>query len=234
MPFSPQLVLSTYVKFTPFATRSRRGYIRDAQERDLGVHLESALRGVIIGDRWPKSGVEVIVTVLEAEEDSWWGDSLSADTRRPGVSGCGLMTVLAGCITVASAAIAEAGIDCVDLVSGGVAALVKGKEDPHGTVTQLILDPCPSEHSEITAACVVGYLSSRDEITEIWTKGDSGNDPESLMDGAVEAAKASRAVLDAAVKESVEKRLPGYEETEVGKAVPKVKSSRRAEDVEMT
>ncbi|RQM08775.1 hypothetical protein DH86_00002491, partial [Scytalidium sp. 3C] len=74
-PFSPHIVLSTHVKFAPFATRKRRGYIRDSSERDLGVHLETALRGVIIGDRWPKSGVEVIITILEGEEDQWWGDN---------------------------------------------------------------------------------------------------------------------------------------------------------------
>ena len=37
----------------------------------------------------------------------------------------GLLGVLAGAITCASAAIADAGIECLDLVSGGVAALVR-------------------------------------------------------------------------------------------------------------
>merc|ERR1711977_657316 len=73
-PFSPHIILSTHVKYAPFATRKRRGYLRDSSERDLGVHLETALRGVIIGDRWPKSGVEVIITILEGEEDQWWID----------------------------------------------------------------------------------------------------------------------------------------------------------------
>ena len=52
--FSSNLLLTTHVKFAPFATRQRRGYVRDASERDLGVHLETALRGVIIGDRRPQ------------------------------------------------------------------------------------------------------------------------------------------------------------------------------------
>ena len=74
VPFSPTIILTTHVKYAPFASRQRRGYIRDASERDLAVHLETAIRGVIIGDRWPKSGVEVIITILEGEEDRWLGD----------------------------------------------------------------------------------------------------------------------------------------------------------------
>jgi len=213
-PFSPHLVLSTYVKFAPFATRQRRGYIRDAGERDLGVHLETALRGVIIGDRWPKSGVDVIVTILEGEEDRWWADEVSGGTGMGAIGGWGMMSVLAGCITVASAAIVDAGIDCVDLVVGGVAALVqdkgrkgKGREDrhvqdPEGMMT--VLDPCPAEHEEIGAACVVGYLSSRDEITELWVKGDAGPSAERIVDRAVEAALAARTVLVEAVMEAAD------------------------------
>lgn len=212
------------MKYAPFAARRRRGYLRDAGERDLAVHLETALRGVIIGERWPKSGVEVIVTVLEGEEDRWWG--YGAD---PGVAeGWGMMTILSGCITVASAAIADAGIDCVDLVSGGMAAIVQ-KTTERNTVQQrrpdsntetlendlqLVMDPCPSEHRQMVAACVVGYLQSRDEITELWAKGDMGSSLDSrlstqigfddLIEGSIEAAAATRIVLTEAVRECAE------------------------------
>ena len=40
-PFSPQLLLSTRIKFAPFAARQRRGYVPDAGERDLVAHLET-------------------------------------------------------------------------------------------------------------------------------------------------------------------------------------------------
>lgn len=186
------------------------------------MHLESALRGIIIGERWPKSGVEIVITVLEGEEDC------SVDGESGGAGGWGLMSILSGCITVASAAITDAGIDCVDLVSGGVAAVVGPRSEKasaqlqipaskYGLSTQIILDPCPSEHWELLAACVVGYLQSRDEITLIWTKGDlphlligQGSDQggvQILMDQAVEAAAAARLVLVEAVKESTELRM---------------------------
>lgn len=169
--------------------------------------METALRGVIIGDRWPKSGVEVIITILEGEEDQWWGDDRGRGLATAGE--WGMMSVLSGCITVASAAIADAGIDCVDVVSGGVAAVVREQ----GKSAALVLDPVPSEHQEILAAAIVAYLPARDEITDLWVKGDIGNQVvqtssyEELADNAVQAALGSHRVLVAALKETADMKL---------------------------
>ncbi|KAF7869699.1 hypothetical protein EAF04_004483 [Stromatinia cepivora] len=211
-PFSPHMILQTHVKYAPFAARRRRGYVRDTSERDLGVHLETALRGVIIGDRWPKSGVEINITILEGEEDHWWGDDKSFGSLTAG--GWGMMSVLSGCITVASAAIADAGIDCVDVVSGGVAALVRSPANSEQeSSTSLVLDPVPSEHKEILAACIVAYLPARDEITDLWVKGDIGHSTESsnddpsyeeLTENAVQAALGAHRVLIGALKETAD------------------------------
>jgi exosome complex component MTR3 len=80
---------------------------------------------------------------------------------------------------------------------------------------KLLLDPDPSEHRTITAACVVAYLPGRDEITQLWMKGDtshialSGGDKRSghdvLLDGAVDAARSVQSVLAEAVRESGER-----------------------------
>lgn len=160
-PFSPHIILTTHVKYAPFATRQRRGHLRDSGERDLGVHLETALRGAIMADRWPKSGVDVIVTIIEGDQNR---DSLQGQKD----DGWDAMNVLGGCITVASAAIADAGIDCVDTVAGGVAALVsrRGPSPP-----RIVLDPIVAEHQQVLAACCVAYLPTRDEVTNIWFKG---------------------------------------------------------------
>ncbi|KAF4555478.1 Exosome complex component MTR3-like protein [Elsinoe fawcettii] len=187
-PYSPTMLLSTHVKFAPFATRIRRGYVRDAVERDLGAHLETALRGVILAERFPKSACDVVVTVLEGEEER----------EGKGVGGAGMMGVLAGAITASSAALVDAGIDCVDLVSGGVAAKIKG---------EMVVDPVAEEHEGLEAVGVVGYLQSRDEVTELWVKGDLGPDPTALLDKAVEAAQLSRVVLAATLREAVERKL---------------------------
>ena len=211
-PFSPQLLLSARIKFAPFADRQRRDYIPNANERDLAAHLETALRGVLIGEKWPKSGVDVVITVLEGEEDDSWNEGQLSESGR---KRCwGLMSTLSGCITVASAAIIDAGIDCIDLVTGGVAAIVRQSTAP----PQVYLDPCPSDHEAIITACVIGYSKNKDEITELWTTGNvtalENNDGASivgfdpLVDQAVEAAVAARLVLIEAIKESVEVKTP--------------------------
>ena len=203
--FSPNLQLIAHVKFAPFAARQRRGYIRDAAERDLSVHVETALKGAIIPDRRPKSAIELIITVLEGEEDSWMGIGQSS---KAGLEGAGIMNVLAGCLTVASAALADARIDCLDLMAGGVAAIVPGP----GESRIKLLDPCPAEHEELASICVVGYLPARDEITELWVKGDlpaevaaPGLGIEGLMESAIDASKGVQGVLQEAVKESAER-----------------------------
>ena len=227
-PFTPQLLLSTHVKFAPFAIGQRRGYVRDATERDLAVHLENALRGILISERWPKSGVDVVVTVLEGEEDVHEHSRIAHAGGEPRQrKSWGIMSLLSGCITVASAAISDAGIDCVDFVTGGVAAIVrqptasiqrsKSKANPGRSehADEILADPCPAEHEELQAACVIGYVQSRDELTEIWVQG-TAPDVQSpgdlsmlnaLLDRAVEAAIAARLVIVEAVKESTEAKI---------------------------
>ena len=199
--FSPNLQLSASIKFAPFATRQRRGYLRDSIERDLGSHLQNALNGVIILDRWPKSALDIAVTVLEGEEDCLWNEEQGQER---GISGVGLMNVLAGSINVAMAALVDAKIDCLDLLSSGVAARSADSSTD-------LLDPCPSEHESLSCACVVGYLPARDEIVEVWCKtvSDRGNEQatDSLVDAAIKAARGSHKILTEVVKESLEQKL---------------------------
>ncbi|KAL9600380.1 MAG: hypothetical protein Q9219_003230 [cf. Caloplaca sp. 3 TL-2023] len=240
VPFSPHLLLTANVKFAPFASRQRRGYIRDVSERDLTVHVETALRGLLISERWPKSGVEVVITVLEGEDDGP-SELLGGGAQREetGVSGWGMMSVLSGCITVASAAIADAEIDCVDLASGGVAGIIRqpgaSGDSERDRPTQIVLDPCPSEHTDLVAVCVIGYLQSRDEITEIWTRGDIGGVShgrsstqlgfDTLIDRAVEAAASTRLVLEQALRESMALKIRKQAPTDAP-SWPKRKESR--------
>ena len=199
--FSPNLQLTASIKFAPFATRQRRGYLRDSIEKDLGSHLENALRGVIIPERWPKSAIDVAVIVLEGEEDCLWSEE---QQQEKGITGVGLMNVLAASINVAVAALTNAKIDCLDLLASGVAATATGSD------TEL-LDPCPSEHEELTSACVVGYLPSRDELVEVWSKTTSQTGSseavESLIDAAIKSARGAHRILNEVVKESLEKEM---------------------------
>lgn len=195
--FSPQLLLTTNVKYAPFAQRQRRGFIRDSSERDLGAHLETALKGVILGDRWPKSSVEIAITILETEDDP--RDQRQMDTG--GVGSLDSMNVLAGCITAASAALIQSGVDCLDLVSGGTAAIVSGTKHLGEDV---VVDPDFAEHDQSAAACCVGYLSSRDELVELWMKGEATQEQhEMLCDRAVAAAMSTRSVLAEVLREGL-------------------------------
>ncbi|KAL1874371.1 hypothetical protein VTK73DRAFT_397 [Phialemonium thermophilum] len=198
-PFSPHIILSTHVKFAPFATRQRRGYLRDSTERDLGIHLETALRGAIIADRWPKSGVDIVVSIVEGDQDREVSKAEGGETWD-------MMNVLSGCVTVASAALADAGIDCVDTVSGGVAALVP-VDGSNGAQTTVVVDPVPSEHDTILAACCVAYLPTRDEVTNLWFKGNldasqTGRYTE-LVDMSIRASRSANRVLTDCLKETV-------------------------------
>jgi exosome complex component MTR3 len=133
-----------------------------------------------------------------------------------------------GRCTVASAAITDAGIDCVDMVCGGVAAIIRNPDSNDEKELLRILDPCPAEHKHIIAACAVGYLASRDEVTEIWMKGDVGSDPDALVEGATHASVGSLAVVKEVLLDALQAMFQGQIESGEGAL------KRKAQDVEMT
>lgn len=171
------------------------------------MQLQNALVKSIKTSAYPKSGIDVFITVLDCEGGLDGDDDGNVEV--------GLMGVLAGAITCASVAVADAGIECVDLVSGGVAALVKrprGKGDEmdvdESVAPMVVLDPSPEDGYTILSAAVVGYMAGRDEVTLLWTKGAVGiSDGEGedefdlLINGAIMTATAVRLVLNEAVKE---------------------------------
>lgn len=170
------------------------------------MQLETALNGVLILDRWPKSALDVVITVLEAED----GAGLSVGQQEQSVAALSDMNVVSGCITAASAALMDAKIDCFDLISGGVAATVRGAD---GGFTR-VLDPSPEE-GETVAACVVGYMGARDELTLVWAKGEvsSGESKQKdgfdgLLENAVNAAKGSLQVLKQVAIDLAERGAP--------------------------
>ncbi|KAG0644780.1 3' exoribonuclease family, domain 1-domain-containing protein [Tuber brumale] len=225
--FSPNARLTAELKFSPFSTPGRRrGYIRDGMERDLSAQLSIALGKSVAVGKYPKSAIDVFVSVLDCE--GGLGDR--GDERGGGVE-VGLMSVLAAAISCASAAIADAGIECFDIVAGGVAGLVleqggvvekdgvegglevgeenddiKRGEGGNGKVT-LVLDPSPVDGCIILAAAAVGYMAARDELTLVWTKGsldwdgDGTDEVERIIDGAITASTGVRLVINEAVKE---------------------------------
>ena len=204
--------LSTSVKFATSASVLDGGLQVTVRERDLSAHLEGALRGIIIADRWPKSGVEVVITIVEVESQRL---SCSNEQEPADIS---TLLVLSGCVTVASAAIVDAGIDCFDLITGGVTALAQHASleySPSTATSKIVSDPSCSQCERIVAACLVSYSQSRDELTHLWVKGNifhsvaPGTGPgliDTMIDQAVEAAKSARLVLVESLEEATTMR----------------------------
>ncbi|CUS06763.1 unnamed protein product [Tuber aestivum] len=222
--FSPNARLTAELKFSPFSTPGRRrGYIRDGVERDLSAQLSLALVKSVDVGKYPKSAIDVFVSVLDCE--GGLGDP--GDGKGGGGVEVGLMGVLAAAISCASAAIADAGIECFDLVAGGVAGAMLERDGDvevgrvgeggdsggarprgeHARKVTLVLDPSPAGDYVILAAAAVGYMAAKDELTLVWTKGsmspssDGTEETERLIDGAIRAAIGVRLVINEAIKE---------------------------------
>lgn len=125
-----------------------------------------------MSERYPKSGIECFLEVLDTGDERW------EDAR----------TLSAG-INAASAALAEAGVEMVDLVSSGVAGI-----DEEGDIK--------GDFVGGKASLVVGYMAARDEVTCVWSRGDiSVSDFEKLLEKAKEMAREARMVVNQAVAE---------------------------------
>ena len=144
---------------------------------------------MLLGHLFPKSGIDLNIAVLEYS---------------------GKWSLLAIAINAASAAIAEAGIDVVDLVSASSFAV---------TGSGLVIDPTGDEEEEASAGGVVGYMASTGEITDLWVMGSLEIEEEGDMDvdsghvrfGAmvkkvVSAAADSRLVINHALMELVKEK----------------------------
>ncbi|XP_066268689.1 exosome complex component MTR3-like isoform X2 [Branchiostoma lanceolatum] len=83
------------LKFATFSCRRRRQHMQDNQEKDVSLIVLQALEPAVCLDRFPKSQVDVYITVLQ--------DDGSA---------------LAAAITCAAAGLADAGVMMYDVVTG--------------------------------------------------------------------------------------------------------------------
>jgi exosome complex component MTR3 len=110
------------------------------QERELGATLSRVLSAGVRLESYPKSKIEVVVFVLE--------------------DGGG---ALAGAVTAASLALADAGIEMYDLMSGCNAASINGK---------VVLDPCSEEESRADSTVFVACMPSLGRITNIIQTGE--------------------------------------------------------------
>lgn len=107
---------------------------------------------MILGRLFPKSGIDINIGVIEYT---------------------GKWSLLAIATNAISAAIAESGIDVVDLVSASSFAV---------TSDGLVIDPSSEEEERALAGGVLGYMASTGEITDLWLTGSLEVDEEGDMD----------------------------------------------------
>eukprot|EP00238_Polyblepharides_amylifera_P004984 CAMPEP_0196593818 /NCGR_PEP_ID=MMETSP1081-20130531/76656_1 /TAXON_ID=36882 /ORGANISM="Pyramimonas amylifera, Strain CCMP720" /LENGTH=252 /DNA_ID=CAMNT_0041917913 /DNA_START=40 /DNA_END=798 /DNA_ORIENTATION=+ len=139
--FSSNGALRCDVKFTPFASPTRRHFApgQDVEARDAGVMVQRALEGAVLLETFPKAVVEVHVLVMQAAGGE-----------------------VAAAITCASAALAHANIPMRDLVIGATVAQVEN---------EIVLDPSTSEERKSDGTLSMAFLPSAHEVTQMSSMG---------------------------------------------------------------
>lgn len=102
--FSSDGQLRCDVKFTTFASRTRRKFGQDPEAKDITTAVHGALQGSVLLDAFPKAIVDVQILIVEGQGGE-----------------------VAAAITCASAALAHAGIPMRDLVLGASVAQIEGE-----------------------------------------------------------------------------------------------------------
>ncbi|KAK9720288.1 3'-5'-exoribonuclease [Basidiobolus ranarum] len=135
--------LNCEFKFTPFSCVKRRGHLRDAQERELSQIITQALAPSVRLELFPKSVVDIYISVLESD---------------------GIGSTVAAAITCASVALADAGIEMLDLVAASSGGFFQ---------SQVMLDCTAIEEEQQQGSLILSYMPSLNEVTHIVLGGET-------------------------------------------------------------
>ncbi|KAH7926313.1 mRNA transport regulator 3 [Leucogyrophana mollusca] len=138
--------LNVEVKFAPFSCTRRRAPLRDAEDRSIAVSIHQAIVSSVRLELFPKSSIDVFITVIEND----------------GLEGC----IASGSIA-ASAALADAGIELLGLVASCSVAVCG---------TQLWLDPTEDEARASKATLILACMPALGNITSVWQSGQTNID----------------------------------------------------------
>ena len=165
--YSPDAKVTCEFKYAPFACRQRHGYVRDVQEREISGRLAGAVIPSILTHLFPKSEIAIYVTVLEED---------------------GYDATLAASLNAISCAIADAGIECRELVSASSVILRNG---------EVIVDE-QGEEGEISL--LMGVMPMREEATLLMMKGDMDIETiERLFKAGLEQARIMHGIIVSAL-----------------------------------
>ncbi|KAJ7582672.1 3' exoribonuclease family, domain 1-domain-containing protein [Mycena floridula] len=133
--------LNVEVKFAPYSCQKRRAPMRDAEDRSVAVAIHQALASSVRLELFPKSTIDVFITVIESD----------------GIEGC----VASGSVA-ASAALADAGVEMLGLVVSCSSAVVD---------TDIWLDPTESETRVSAGSLVLSCMPGLGTLTSVWQSG---------------------------------------------------------------
>ncbi|KAG8761172.1 hypothetical protein FRC14_006221 [Serendipita sp. 396] len=133
--------LNVEVKFAPFSSIKRRAPLRDVEDRAIGQLVHQSLLPAIQLHLFPKSSIDVFITVIEND----------------GLEGC-----VASASMAASTALADAGIEMQGIVVACSAAVNQGR---------IILDPLTSEAASSQGRLILAGLPALGTITNLWQSG---------------------------------------------------------------
>ena len=169
--------LDVDVKLATFATPGARGKIGQGDaEREFAALLHRALEGAVLLETFPKTSVDVYLTVLEA-----------AGAELPAAVAC------------ACAALVHAGVAMRDLVSACSVARrpIAGNDGKSGDGA-LLLDPTTSEERQADGAVTIAHMSTLGEATQVVVTGSWGED---ALDEAIQLAASGCARVDQLLRE---------------------------------
>ncbi|CAL4062526.1 unnamed protein product [Meganyctiphanes norvegica] len=161
------------VKFAPFSCTIRKSPQPDRRQKEMSRQLKETLEAVIVLEKFPKSQIDVFVTVIEDE-----GGLLSA------------------CITAAGLALCHANIDVYDIVTGASMLWHKGilYVDPsrHEEECERILGQ--SKESEGGGSLTVGVMPTHasGQVALMLQEGEVS--PEAVIEGLNLAVESSQKI----------------------------------------
>lgn len=134
------------LRFSSFSGRATSTRLRSSdatdEERELGAALARTMAAVVRLEMYPKTRIEVSAFVLEDDGGAF-----------------------AAAVTAAGMAMADAGIEMMDLVAGCAAAVMEDGE--------IVVDPDRKEEGRAVGSTVIGYMPGVGKVTDVVGMGEA-------------------------------------------------------------
>ncbi|KAF9514290.1 hypothetical protein BS47DRAFT_1485161 [Hydnum rufescens UP504] len=161
-PYNEKGKLNVEVKFAPFASARRRAPMRDVEDRPTSVQIHQSLLPSLRLELFPKSTIDVFITILEADGDA--------------------ACVASGSVA-ASAALADAGIEMLGLVAACSSCVFAPISDPSQENRmqedapidedwgQIWMDPNAEESARASSVLVMAGMPALGTVTHVRQTG---------------------------------------------------------------